>query len=202
VLRFRVNIAVHRVFDGDQRPGFSLADRPAGWDETVTISAYQPSWPIRYAIELRVLREALSDLQPQIEHVGSTAVATMAARPIVDIALGLRRPSQIAAFRERLRNFGYLTAEPGPAACERLFVRRERGVRTHHLLLVEAGGRQWHALLAFRDTLLADAALAARYRQLKGRFNRTDPATVQAYREAKTEFIRRALAAADPPAGV
>ncbi len=192
---------MYRVFDGHYRHGFTLNDRSRGWDETVSVTGYQSLWPLRFAAELRVLREALQPLAPQIEHVGSTAVPGLAARPIIDIALALDQPSLIAPFSERLRNFGYQPDAPGFEE-QATFVRRERGVRTHHVQVVAAGGPAWQALLAFRDRLRAQPALAFDFAQLKaplvGRHSPTPPA----YREAKAAFVRRVLQiAADLPAG-
>jgi len=187
---------VPRVFDSDHRPGFSLTERPRGWDELLAVTDYQPLWPLRYAIEARVLRESLLDLEPAIEHVGSTAVPATPARPIIDIALGLRSTARVAEIEERLQNIGYLPASSTPA-CDRLFVRRVRGVRTHQVLLVDAGGGRWRALLAFCDRLRADGALAARYAQLKGDGGALDATGCLAYRAAKWAFIESVLAGAD-----
>jgi GrpB-like predicted nucleotidyltransferase (UPF0157 family) len=182
---------MQRVFDGIHFPRFGLNDRARGWDDTVPIIAYQPWWPIRFAIEARVLAESLQSLAPQIEHVGGTAVPGLVARPIIDIALAVQRPRLIGVFTERLRNFGFLIADSAIPGVERTLVRRERGVRTHHVLLVAAGGSAWRALLAFRERLRADSALAEAYADLKRRLGGLSLLSAQPYREAKAAFIDR-----------
>lgn len=183
---------MHRVFDRPHQCGFTLNERSRGWDESVALTEYQPLWPVRFAIEARVLREALHPLQPEIAHVGSTAVPGLAARPIIDIALSLPRPTRITAFVERLHNFGYLPIEAGPCSSP-TFVRRERGVRTHQVMLVDAGGAAWYTLLALRDRLRSEPDMAIEYARLK-RPLATHPAiALPAYRQAKAAFARRVL---------
>lgn len=184
---------MQRVFGGNHQRGFSLNDRARGWDDAVAISRYQPLWALRFAIEARVLSESLQPLDPQIEHVGSTAVPGLLARPIIDIAVGLPRPALVGLYVQRLRNFGYVPAEPdfGPPT----FVRREGGVRTHQVLLVAADGAVWHALLALRDRLRTDLALALEYAAMKEPLAGRAPAALSDYRVAKAAFFRRVLPA-------
>lgn len=184
---------MQRVFDGEHRPRFGLHDGTRGWDETVPVIGYQRMWPIRFAIEARVLAESLQSLAPQIEHVGSTAVYGLSARPIIDIALAVQRPRLIGVFTQRLRNFGFLSADSTIPGVERTLIRRERGVRTHHVLLVAADSEAWRSLLAFRERLRADPVLAEAYAHLKQRLGGRDLSSAPLYREAKAAFIGRVL---------
>jgi GrpB-like predicted nucleotidyltransferase (UPF0157 family) len=184
---------MHLVFDSDQRPGLTLSERARGWDESVAITEYQALWPIRFAMERRVLREALGGLAPRIEHVGSTAVAGLAARPIVDIAVGLTHPQIIDAHAARLRNFGFLSVAAGHAGSQRMFIRRERGVRTYHVYVLATGSRDWHELLAFRDRLLGEPTLAGEYGRLKRQFAAPQLADLGMYREVKSAFVAAVL---------
>lgn len=183
---------VQRVFEGDFGRGFSLTERARGWDEALPVTGYQPLWSLRFAIEARVLREALQPLRPEIEHVGSTAVPGLAARPIIDIALGMQQPGLIGVYLERLRNFGFLLV-PEPYEGQPTFVRREHGIRTHRLMLAATGSRAWQALLELRDRLRARPELAADYAQIKVRAGAAHTSLPSAYRAAKAEFFRRML---------
>jgi len=121
-----------------------------------------------------------------IEHIGSTAVPGLCAKPIVDVLVGLRAlelsDEQVAAMGtlgyEYLGEFGI----PG-----RLFFRK--APRTHHVHVVEHGGEHWDRQLVFRDALRTDAEERQRYDAFKRRLvAEGHPRDV--YSELKTPFIR------------
>lgn len=160
-----------------------------------------PSWPARYRVEAEVLRVALGALAPVIEHVGSTAVAGLAARPVIDIAIGVAQPAALDAQTDRLANFGYQLihdADLAPDAAdrfasERVLVRRLRGVCTHRVEVVRIGGEAWHQLLMFRDMLRLDRELARSYESIKRELLRQARGRAALYASGKADFIRAAL---------
>lgn len=158
------------------------------------LAAYHPSWPARYRVEVEVLRVALSPLAPRFEHVGSTAVPGLAAKPIIDVLIGLDRPAMIEDYAGRLANFGYqlLGGSDYGQDGRRFLVRSVRGMRTHHVHVVERMGEQWHRLLLFRDMLRLDAQLAADYEQLKRKLLATSPSRLD-YTNGKSGFVQSAI---------
>lgn len=171
--------------------------------ETVAIVAYDPAWPAAFAAEAAHLRDCLpGDLLGRIEHVGSTAIPGLPAKPIVDLLIEV--PS-LAAARARLapRLRGDTTYEyfwrPGLAAGDPWycwFIKRTAdGRRTHHLHFVEPGFPQWR-WLAFRDWLRTHPEDAAAYADLKRQLATAHPADRIAYTQGKGEFIRRITAQA------
>ena len=169
-----------------------LAPQPV---DPVTIVPHRSSWQARYSVEADLLQVALTDLQPRLEHIGSTAVPGLAARPIVDIVVGVAQMSDRPAMINRLRNYGYL-ADPnqvGAPPALRCLTRQVRDMPTHQVHVVEAYGDLWHRLLLFRDLLRSDALLAAEYEGLKRRLARANAKSPFAYMAAKTEFIERIL---------
>src|SRR5262249_40228433 len=125
-----------------------------------------------------------------IEHVGSTAVPGVAAKPVIDIMAGVEslersRPALVVV--ERLH---YCYA-PYRADVMHWFCKPSPAFRTHHLHLVPFGSRLWIERLAFRDYLRAHGAVAQEYAELKRRLAEAHRFDREAYTEAKTPFVER-----------
>jgi len=167
----------------------------------IEIVAYDASWPGRFAAEAEALRTALAPwLIGPVEHIGSTAVAGLAAKPVIDIMGGVRtleasRPAIAAA-----EALGYCYFPYRPDA-EHWFCKPSAAFRTHHLHLVPVGSPDWIRRIAFRDYLRAHPATAAEYEALKWRLAREFPFDREAYTDAKGPFVERisALALASGP---
>jgi GrpB-like predicted nucleotidyltransferase (UPF0157 family) len=157
----------------------------------VEIVPYDPTWPLRFQEEADVLRQALATwLVGAIEHIGSTAVPGLAAKPVIDIMAGVRtladsRPAIAAA-----TDLGYCYA-PYQAELEHWFCKPSPAFRTHHLHLVPAGTPQWIRPIAFRDYLRAHPDVAGEYEALKRRLAEEYRFDREAYTQAKRPFIDR-----------
>jgi GrpB-like predicted nucleotidyltransferase (UPF0157 family) len=165
-----------------------------------------PAWPAQAAEEADRVREALGALA--VEHIGSTAVPGLAAKPVLDLLAGLE---SLELGRDRLDAMAALGYEylgeyglPG-----RLFFRKGPERRTHHVHAVELGGPQWRRHLAFRDFLRLHPDEAAHYAEAKLALAAAVNGDWDAYTERKTgltsDLQARALAwaeeaDADPPA--
>jgi GrpB-like predicted nucleotidyltransferase (UPF0157 family) len=166
-------------------------------ETTIEIVDYTPSWAARFDAERRRIALALGPTARRIEHVGSTAVPGLAAKPIVDIMVTVEDPDAETGYRAALEEAGYVlrVREPG----HRMFRTPERDVHVH---IWRAGGDDERRHLVFRDRLRADADDRADYertkRSLVGRY--TD---MNHYAQAKTAVIERILGRAsersDPP---
>lgn len=128
---------------------------------------YDPSWPRAFEAERRLLEARLGSAIEGIEHIGSTSVPGLAAKPLIDIMVAVSA-EQVPGCVDALAELRYRRRAdrdfPG-----RVFLRRldSHGRATHHLSLTEPGGAYWRDQLAFRDALRADRELAARYAELK-----------------------------------
>lgn len=157
----------------------------------VEIVPYDPSWPRQFEVEAEVLRRALSPwLVGGLEHIGSTAVPGLAAKPVIDIMGGVRtlaesRPAIAAAAAE-----GYRYA-PYQAEVEHWFCKPSFAFRTHHLHLIPVDTVQWVRAIAFRDYLRIHAEVAAEYEGLKRRLAVEHRVDREAYTSAKRPFIDR-----------
>lgn len=165
--------------------------------EHVEVVVYDSAWPRRFATERdHLLADLPADLIVRIEHFGSTAVAGLAAKPIVDMVVEVSDVDRARRLvPEVLEPQGYdcfwrpsfgEDRPPWYTWC----IRRDRsGSRTHHLHVGEAGFKSRE--LAFRDLLRSRADIARQYAELKFRLAEQHTGDRIAYTEAKTEFIQR-----------
>jgi GrpB-like predicted nucleotidyltransferase (UPF0157 family) len=161
----------------------------------VVIIDYDPSWPATFQQLRDQLAAALGALAVAIEHVGSTAVPGLAAKPIIDLDVVIADRTDLPAVIQRLRPLGYHhegdLGVPGREAFT-----TPPGATAHHLYVCAVGTPALDRHLAFRDALRADAAMADAYGDLK----RTLAARLShdrvAYTEAKSAFVERVLAEA------
>jgi len=164
--------------------------------EEVHIVAHDSRWSRQFAAERNRLLDLLPGRFTAIEHIGSTAVPRLAAKPIIDIVAGVGAMSEADSLLEPLCAHGYETSAEFNATLpdRRWLMRHAFGRRTHHLHLVVFGGEQWVRRLQFRDVLRADAALAARYEYLKQELAERYRHDRESYTHAKTAFINEVLA--------
>jgi GrpB-like predicted nucleotidyltransferase (UPF0157 family) len=158
----------------------------------VVIVPYDQAWPAHFEQEARVLERALATwLVGRVEHIGSTAIPGLAAKPVIDLMGAVRtladsRPAILAA-----AELGYRYA-PYPAELEHWFCKPSLQVRTHHLHLVPAESPQWIGPIAFRNYLRAHSEAAMEYEALKRRLAQQHQFDREAYTLAKRPFISRA----------
>jgi len=157
----------------------------------VEIVPYDPSWPARFAVEADLLRRALEAwLIAPIEHIGSTAIPGLAAKPVVDIMAAVQTLEGSRAAIAAATEAGYCYA-PYQAELEHWFCKPSFAFRTHHLHLVPLGSSQWIRANAFRDYLRTHREVAAEYEALKWRLAQEHRHDREAYTAAKRPFIVR-----------
>ncbi len=160
----------------------------------VIVVDYNPAWPRRYEEERARIVAALGDLALTIEHVGSTAVPGLAAKPVIDIMIGVRELADGQACIGPLRSLGYEYRGDGGIPDRHYF--RKGAPRSHHLHLVEHESEFWERHILFRDRLREDPELAREYGALKKELAVQYRTERLAYTEAKSPFIKAALAQA------
>ena|ERR1051325_3770736 len=158
----------------------------------VTISEYGEEWPEWFREEKTALEGALGKDAAAIEHVGSTSVAGLAAKPILDIMIGLADFALADRLVPKVVGLGYDYIKEYEAVMpyRRFLVKERLGVRTHQIHIVEFGSEFWRRLLLFRDTLRAKPEVRRDYEALKRRLAEQEWRDVNEYAEAKTDFIR------------
>jgi len=165
-------------------------------DAAVELAPYDSSWPRLFAEEAERLQAVLTPwLAGPIEHVGSTAIPGLAAKPTIDIMAGVEtldasRPA-IAAVTE----VGYCYA-PYQAEIEHWFCKPSPAMRTHHLHLIPIDSPQWIQPLAFRNYVRAHRDVAHEYETLKRKLAQAHRVDREAYTQGKRRFIERITAIA------
>ncbi len=157
----------------------------------VKLDPYSSQWAVRFASEKRRLSRFLGSARCRIEHIGSTAVPGLDAKPIIDIAIMIPSFRRLPLWIQRLGKAGYsYKGEYGLSG--RHFFSRGKPV-THHLHLVEKDSLHWDNWLLFRDYLLAHPGEAKRYSVFKKRLAARFADDRDAYTRAKTPFVTRLL---------
>ena len=160
--------------------------------EPVVVVPYDPAWPAAFAQLRDRLAPALGELAVGIEHVGSTAVPGLDAKPIIDIDVVLRHAEDLGAVVERLAALGY--AHLGDLGIVgRDAFRSPAGLPRHHLYVCPPGGAALQAHLTLRDALRADPQAAAAYAALKRELAERYRDDRDAYAEGKSAFITALL---------
>ncbi len=164
----------------------SLDDR---YDPAVRIVDYDAAWPSSAEAELRRIAAQLPTVAVRLEHVGSTAVPGLAAKPVLDLQLSVGTIRQRGRYTARLEALGYVfVADPQSPGYHLFAMPRERP-RTHHLHVCEAGSDDEFRHLAFRDFLRAHGDEAASYADLKRQIIARHPLDRLAYIEGKDAYV-------------
>jgi GrpB-like predicted nucleotidyltransferase (UPF0157 family) len=160
----------------------------------VRLCDYDIEWPRLFSQIERELRQQVGTLALAIEHVGSTSVPGLAAKPIIDIELIIVSAYQFPPVKERLENFGYIHRGPCGVPDRDVF-RCVIDLPPHHLYVCQTGARSLRERLCFRDVLRQSPQLAAEYAALKRNLAEQYLNNRNAYTEAKTGFVRSVIAA-------
>lgn len=168
--------------------------------EQPKVRPYDPQWSRHAAIECARLADLLAPwADGGVEHVGSTAVPGLAAKPVIDLMAQAADPGAVVAVAgERLVADGWCYVPPDldRRPWRRFFVKPDASGqhRIAHLHVIRAGHPRWSEQIAFRDALRRDSDLARRYEDLKRRLSARHADDREAYTEAKAAFIAGALA--------
>ncbi len=167
-------------------------------DEPITLVNYDPAWPDRFAPQAARLNALLQPwLAGPVEHVGSTAVPGLRAKPIIDILAPVVAFDQAQVALPDLKADGWLHWPDDPNRDYRMwFLRPRPEARTHHLHVMQHDHPAARAELVFRDALRRDPALRTAYAALKERLAVAFRTDRDAYTDAKSEFINEVLRAA------
>ena len=164
----------------------------------VVVVDYDPQWPTSYEEEKERILGAIGDVAVAIEHIGSTAVPGLGAKPIIDIMVAVSRLADAERCIEPLQEIGYeYVPEYNDVIPERRYFHKgPPGARTYHLHMVELTSGFWERHLQFRDFLRTHPEEAQRYHQLKKELAAKFGADRDGYTEAKTSFIESVIAKA------
>jgi GrpB-like predicted nucleotidyltransferase (UPF0157 family) len=169
--------------------------RSTGGPAVIQIAEYDPAWPLCFAELGGRLRAVLDGVALRIDHIGSTSVAGLAAKPVIDIQVSVAQLEPVAPFRGPLEQLGYVYRAENPERTKRYF-REPPGQQRTHVHIRRVGSFSEQFPLLFRDYLRVDPMAAAEYAAVKRRLAEQFAHDRLAYTEAKGpvcwELIRRA----------
>ncbi|MBD2256979.1 GrpB family protein [Pseudanabaena sp. FACHB-2040] len=164
--------------------------------DEIVIVEYSSNWPLLFEQEAARLREVLDqDLVTRIEHFGSTAVPGLAAKPIIDLLVGVRSLTEARRVTiSQLETLGYAYWFDNPDLERMFFVKGlpPNGPRTYHIHMVEPDSPLWERLL-FKDYLCQHSDEAARYAELKQCLAERYRCDREAYTQGKAEYIQSVM---------
>jgi GrpB-like predicted nucleotidyltransferase (UPF0157 family) len=160
----------------------------------IQILDYDPRWPEEFQANAARISAALGETALRIEHIGSTSVPGLAAKPIVDILVVVNDSAVEATYLPQLKGAGYMLRVREPDFQEhRMFRTPERDVHIHVFSL---GSPEIERYLIFRDRLRSNPEHRLRYEQTKRALAARSWPDMNAYADAKTEVVESILAAA------
>jgi len=172
-------------------------DNPLGLARgRVELRPYDRRWPALFTEEAARLREALGERIGEIEHIGSTAVPGLIAKPLLDMMASMTALPAPEEVKLILRRLGYEERGDGGVEGRSLFAKGPPERRTHMLSLCLEGEGYWRAQIAFRNYLCAHPEALHEYARLKKRLAAMHSAARPLYTEGKSGFVAKILALA------
>jgi GrpB-like predicted nucleotidyltransferase (UPF0157 family) len=162
----------------------------------VTVIAYDDAWPARFTELGRRLREALGPVALRIDHIGSTAVPGLDAKPIIDVQISVLALEPVGAYRGAIEACGFAWRADNSELTKRYF-RELPGQRRTHIHVRCAGSFSEQFALLFRDYLREHPARASEYATLKHELAHLLEIDRQAYVDAKDPFVWETIRLAD-----
>jgi len=161
----------------------------------ITIVEYDPSWPELFEREANRIRPVLGSKALQIEHVGSTSVPGLCAKPIIDILLVVKNSADEPSCVPALEAAGYRLQIREPKWFEhRLFKGPDTDINLH---VFSEGASEINRMLRFRDRLRSNESDRDKYAQVKRSLAKNKWGHVQHYADAKTSIVQEIMARAN-----
>jgi GrpB-like predicted nucleotidyltransferase (UPF0157 family) len=160
--------------------------------EKVTLVTYDASWPVKYQEEKQRIIEAIGKYVLAIEHIGSTAIPFMIAKPVIDIQVGLKSLRDAVHCIPKLEKLGYKylpeieSIEPN----RRLFRKPSKGEKKYQIHMWKYQSEGWENFLLFRDYLQENSETSKEYEFVKKYMAKRFPENEVAYSIGKEGFIQ------------
>jgi len=160
---------------------------------TVRIVPYQAQWAVLFAHEKHHITEALGPLALDIQHIGSTAVPGLAAKPIIDMGVAIANRHVVPLCVPHLAALNYTSFGDREQRGDYFFAKGAEECRTHYVHMVEVGSPQWSAYLQLRDYLRTHPAARGAYTNLKQTLATQYAHDRSTYTDRKTPLIHHLL---------
>ncbi|MDO4275401.1 MAG: GrpB family protein [Eubacteriales bacterium] len=161
---------------------------------TVILEEHEVEWESMAMETISLLKSILGDIAIDIQHVGSTSIQDIVAKPIIDIAVGVREINQVLSKNDQLEESGVIYRKQDVAG-QLLYVMGDfqKEIRTHHIHIVTYGSTAWNNYINFRDYLNYDKDMAREYSELKKTLSKEYKNNRDRYTEGKHNLINKIL---------
>ena len=153
--------------------------------------AHEKEWESAAKQTIRILQKLIPEAR-DIQHVGSTAIKSIYAKPIIDIAVALDDVQSVTSHIDDLAGYGIMY-RGSDVPDQILFIIGEGNIRTHHIHIVKWQGKAWNNYILFRDYMNSHPEKAAEYEKLKKQLASSFPDDRMAYTEGKAGFIEKII---------
>ncbi|MGW9019592.1 GrpB family protein [Priestia megaterium] len=154
----------------------------------VKLEPYNDKWSKLFDEERELLSSQLKELITEIEHVGSTSIEGLFAKPIIDIAIGVSSLDKVIKIREKVKEIGYLEV-PVSIDDKHVFAKNKENKITHFLHIMIYNQGLWRDQISFRDYLRSFPDAKVEYVKLKGELVKRYPIDVISYTNEKKKFV-------------
>jgi GrpB-like predicted nucleotidyltransferase (UPF0157 family) len=157
----------------------------------VEVVPHNPQWKFIFDTESQYIADALGENAITIHHIGSTAIETIYAKPIIDFLIEVKSINQVDDRNLEMESIGYEVMGEFGIEGRRFFHKdNQEGIRTHHIHTFEVNSAQITRHLGFRDYMLAHPEAAQEYSNLKQKLAAEYPNDIAGYQAGKAEFIK------------
>ena len=158
---------------------------------TVRLGDHNPAWAELFDMERKALLQCLGNAVDRVEHIGSTSVAGLIAKPILDLAIVSRDQADVRTIAGRMVSMGYIDRGDAGDDGGYLLVKESRPrVRSIHAHVVSRKNPQWRSWVGFRDLLRSNQAVRQEYAELKMSLAAMHSGDRKSYTAGKGDFIR------------
>lgn len=159
---------------------------------TVWVAPHQRKWHVSFQNEKELILSLQNKYIKDIEHVGSTSIQGMPAKPIIDIIIGIDKYSNTAKVVKDLARIGY-EFRLRPRRYQTLFVKMDGEKETHYLKVLRYRGVWWYQYMHFKKILSSNKKFFEAYKNLKLKLGDSYSDDRKAYTKAKSAFIKKYL---------
>ncbi|WP_153126402.1 GrpB family protein [Peribacillus tepidiphilus] len=163
----------------------------------VELAQHESQWASVADQTIQRLKGIYKELAIDIQHVGSTSIKGIKAKPIIDLVIGVKNFQEVYDLVPRLEENGFYHKPENDQVWQIFFSCGNDAIRTHHIHVVIYGEDRWKGYIQFRDYLNAHPDKARQYEALKKQLAATYPEDRQKYTEGKSDFIVQMMEEAD-----
>ncbi|MBN1695016.1 GrpB family protein [candidate division WOR-3 bacterium] len=156
----------------------------------VEIIPYNPNWGRKFKEEAIKIKKIFKEIFVDIHHIGSTAVPTIKAKPIIDIMVEVKDINKVDSYNKQMEELGYEALGEYGIPKRRFFQKGGRR-RTHHVHIFEKESPQIKRHIDFRDYLISHPTIAGEYSRIKEKLAKKYRYDIDKYQEGKESFIKK-----------